>query len=291
MAAPTRTPAPLPRPDRGSARRSLVLAVGLVALLAVLAGCATFDVLTDLQGDLEEAGFGDVTTNIATTDASVLVVSADAPVDTTTEEGQDQAAQVVWEQLPRRFEVLRATIDGERREWTYAELEDELGPRPDDLDTSEDLGDDLNRTAISLVLGLTAAGVVGIGVVGLLVFFVVRANRRNAATRPRPHPQPWMPPPGGPGGQPSGAPVPPAGGWAPASAPPGPPTPTPPQPAGPSLEKTDPVPGPPSGQWPVPPPPPPAPAGRRPKDPDARRLGRRPRGPQPDQAHTPPGWG
>jgi len=320
--------APTPTPTRSApprARRILGLLLGGLALVAVLVGCSTFDALTDLQGDLEEEGFSDVTANIAPTDASAVVISASAPEETTPEEAQDRAADVVWQQFPRRFEVLRVTIDGEEEQWSYAQLREELGPRPDDLDTSKEIGEDLTRSATAVVLGATAAGVLLVGFIGLVVVLGVRARRRSSPALPRPHPQPWMPP-----SMPSATPSPPPGGWAPASAPPGPPgsaaapgPPAPPAPGGspeangstgvpdapPTASRptsapapggaptpTPPVPAPPSlAKGPAPeqgrPVPPAPPVGRRRRDPDARRLGRRPRGPVPDPAHTPPGWG
>lgn len=297
LAAPT--PA-LPRTRSGRARLAVVLAlVGLV----LLAGCSAVTALGDLQGELEAEGFRDVSANISSSSASVLVIEAKAPLGESATEAQDQAAEVVWTRFPRRFEALQVTIDGEGREWAYAELEEELGARPDDLDTSTEIGDELTRSTVYVLLGMLVAGVVAVALIGVVVFLVVRANRRRAATRPTPRPQPWMPT-----GVP-GAPMPPPGGWAPASAPPAPPSPdAPPTPdAPPSLAKpppTEPAAAPPSWEqpppvppappaWtpPTPPTPSPAPAAGRTRDPDARRLGRRPRGPVPDKAHTPPGWG
>ncbi len=206
--------------------------MALAAALALVAGCSAIDALSDLDGELASEGFGDVSTSVSPTNASHVLVSASAPRGSSVEEAQDQAAEVVWTRFPRRFEHLRVTIDGERRQWTYAELEDELGDRPASLDVSTEIGDEWTRMSVIAVLGLLAAAVVGLGIVGLIVFLAVRANRRKAPTR-RPL-QPWMPPghPAGPGGMqgpgPVGSPVgpvPPMGGWAPASAPPGPPRP------------------------------------------------------------------
>ncbi|QYG92026.1 hypothetical protein HC251_05965 [Iamia sp. SCSIO 61187] len=264
MAAPTHL-----RPPAATRRARALLLVVAVALVA-LAACSTISSLSGLIEDLQDEGFTDVSANVDTSDTSVLVVSAGAPGATDVEEAQDQAAEIVWTRFPRRFEGLRVSIDGERREWTYAELEEELGARPDGLDDTE-LQDDFNRLAVYVVVGALVAGVVGLVAVGLIVLVVVR-NRRKAAGPPT-RIQPWMPP-----GVPTG-PTPPPGGWAPAPSPPTAAT-------GPSLEKPPVATPPPSGaSWSEPATP--APDARS----DARRLGRRPRGPRPDAAHTPPGWG
>lgn len=261
MAAPTRPPT---HPSRGAAtRRARALLLALAVALVALAACSTISSLSGLIEDLRDEGFTDVTANVDTSDTSVLVVSADAPGATEVSEAQDQAAEVVWTRFPRRFEGLRVSIDGERREWTYAELEQELGARPDGLDDT-DLQGDVDRLAVYVLVGALGAGVVGLIAVGLIVAVVVR-NRRKVA--PPTRIQPWMPP-----GVPTG-PTPPPGGWTPAP---------------PAVAPPPPPPPPPGASWTEPATP--APDARTDARTDARRLGRRPRGPRPDAAHTPPGW-
>lgn len=253
--------------------------------LVVLGACSTIGSLSGLIEDLQDEGFTDVSANVDTSDTSVLVVSADPPGATDVEEAQDQAAEIVWTRFPRRFEGLRVSIDGDRQEWTYAELEEELGARPAGLDDA-DLQGDFDRLAVYVVVGALVTGGVGLAAVGLIVLVVVR-NRRKAP--PPTRIQPWMPP-----GVPTG-PTPPPRGWTPAPTPPAasPTSPRPPAPqttggpttGGPSREtRAVPTPPPAGASWSDPATP--APAART----DARRLGRRPRGPRPDAAHTPPGW-
>lgn len=273
MAAPTTTH------HRSAPARARFAALLVIAALAFLAGCSTIGSLAALIEDLRDEGFGDVSVTIDQRDTSVLVVSADAPGGTAVGDAQDKAADVVWTRFPRRFDGLRVTIDGERAEWTYEELEDELGPRPEGLEDG-DLGDDVNRVAVIGLIGVLVAGLVGIGIIVLVVVLVVRSSRRKAAAGPPT--QPWMPP----GVPTAGGPVPPPGGWAPASAPPGPP-----RPPGPSAP-----PGPPTWSGPVdpttprpwaPPPPTPPSLAKDPLPPASPGEATTPLGSDPDRPGTP----
>lgn len=276
------------------------------AVVVLLAGCGTFSTMTDLAGRLEDDGFRNVRVNFDQRNLGVLVVRADAPSGSSTEEGQEAAAKVVWDTFPRRVDAVRITIDGDGRGWTYAEMEEAFGERPDRLDRTA-LDDDLTRLAVTSVVGALAVGVVVLVLVGVTILLVARSRRRGRVVgQPV---QPWMPP--------DHRPVPPDGGWVPAGSAP---------PSGVSLAKqgedtgnadadtssgTGTSTGTSSGTGTTTPPtfaPPPVPsawtglddgaAGRSPeprergrrRDPDARRLGRRPPGRRPDAAHTPPGW-
>lgn len=268
----------LPSPPR---RRPVVVALAAaVAALVLLGGCATFELLDDMGQRLEAKGFRDVDVRVDERTLSDLVVVADAPRGTSAREGQAQAAEVVWDTFPRRFDILRTEIDGRDQRWTYPELEERFGDRPDRLDRRE-LEADWNRFVVVTALAVLVVGVVGLGGLGVVLVLVRRSSRRRTA--PTPPTRPWMPPGHGP--------VPPPGGWTPApgvslteedgapaqGAPaPAPPTPTPTPPASWTGD------GP---RWP------PLPTSPRRQRDEDRRLGRRPTGPRPDADHTPPGWG
>ncbi len=254
-----------------------------MALILVAGGCAIVDV-TNLASELEQEGFDDVTTTVEPD--SVLVVSARSPSGATTEEAQDQAAEIVWERFPRSFEGLRLTVDGETERLSYDDLEDELGPRDEDLDAGGDVVDDVTRSLVVVVVALVAGALALVLIVAVVAIVLTRRSRRRRAT-PTPV-GPWAPPvlsttdpARDPTTDPTKGPIPPPAGWgnpAPGAAPSPPPPPDTPRPV---------------PTW-TPAPPRPRPVDLR-KVPvetkaDRRRLGRRPRGPLPDAAHTPPGW-
>ncbi len=262
----------------------------LAAIVALAASCSTVRAFTDLDSALTDAGFTSTQVSVGGSDPVTLTVSADAPAGDSTEEAQDAAAQVVWESFPRRFEQARITIDGEERTVTPTELRERFGDRPAGLDEHGDLGDDVTRLSIGLIVGILVAGVVVVALIAVVAVVVVRRRRRAAGPRPGGPEVPWAPPPGL-GGTPA-APVPPTGGW-------GPPVGGTPQPPGggagpggssppPSTPPLAPPAEPPSAQPDVvPEAPDPTPESRA----DARRKGRRVPGPRPPASQIPPGWG
>lgn len=283
------------RPTSRSRRLAAAIAVGL-ALIVGVAGCGTIRAFTDLQGELDRAGFNDISVNVGNGgggDAVALVISVSVPDERTVETAQTEVARIAWTTFPRRFDELRLSVDGNDVIYSRAELEQRFGDRPGGLD-DEKLSDDINRIGIGGLIGLAVGGLLCLGIVGLVVFLLVR--RRPTPVPPGGPPAPWMPVPavdGPAGGQPPGDQSQPS--WGPP--PPGPPPPGPPSP-GPSAGDEPPPPGPtgpvtPDGPPPTPPssPTPPTPAAPRSTDPHARRIGRRPRGPVPPPGQTPPGWG
>jgi hypothetical protein len=260
-----------------------VLALLVAAVL--LAGCelATGTVRTATR--LQEAGIRNPNLQY---NGGVATLEYDAdpnPLEARAE--QDRAAAVIWGNLPFRIDRITITSDGgafpSRRDYPRALLEQELGPRPANLDRSVS---DIARRATLIAVAVALVLLVLIVVVILLV---VRAVRR----RPTPQPagawapggptQPWgQPPPGQPWGQPPptqpppGGPPPPGQPWG--QPPPPPPTAPPQQPAPPP-----PAPAPPTDDWPSGAPRPEAP----PRGPgDTQRL--EPGPPPEDRGPTPP---
>ena len=275
------------QPAASSARRrARALGAGaLVAavVLALLAGCGTVRAFTDLDGALRDAGFTSTRVNVAGSDPVALTVRADAPAGDSTEEGQDAAAELVWTTFPRRFDEARITIDGQSRTVTPAQLQERFGDRPAGLD-DQTLGDDFDRIGIGIVLGVLVAGVLAVGIAGLVALVVVRRRRRR---RPPPlvggPPAPWAP---------TAGPVPPPGGWGPPQAPPVTPSPpTAPSPTAPPAPPPSAPDDPTSPAAATPPPWTPAPLSHREARADARRRGRPVRGPRPPSTQLPPGWG
>jgi hypothetical protein len=267
--------------------------------MAAIVGCSTIEAFTDLTGALRAEGFSDVEATVGGDGSPVvLVVTADAPSGSSTDEALDEATEIVWTTFPRRFDVLQLTVDGEGRRLDYAEIEEDLGARPARLDET-DLTDEVTRLSLGLVVGLVAGVLLVALVVGIVLLVATRRRRRRGVIGGPPPTglTAWAPPVGAPGGPPPawGPPTGPPAAWAP------PPHASPP-------ESTSPPPGPIEGGPPTgPPPPPPAPpAPTPPATPaalpltaeeradakrEARRIGRRPRGPRPPATQVPPGWG
>jgi hypothetical protein len=219
----------------------------LAAAAVLLAGCdlATGTVRTATQ--LQQAGIRNANLNY---NDGVATVDYDASPDPAqARQEQDEAARIIWRNLPFRVERIIVTANGgvpPSRDYPRAALEQELGPRPAKLDQSvQDIA--RRATLIAVVVSL-----VFLVLIVLVIVLVVRAMRKRPAPQPAgpwtgPH-QPWGPP----GQQPPG--------WGPPpQQPPGWGQPPPPQqPWG-----APPGPGQPGSQQPPPPPPAP-PEGERP---------------------------
>ncbi|HYI60414.1 MAG TPA: hypothetical protein VEW93_01265 [Acidimicrobiales bacterium] len=197
---PPEPPAPRPgrRPPSRPGARPVVLLVALG--LVLLGACSTIRVFTDFGAVLRDAGFGDVTVTIDSRGPSTLVVTASAPGGDTLTEAHDLAAELAWQRFPRRFEELRVTLDGERREHTRAQLEEAYGPRPAGLDET-DLGDEVTRFGVTALVSVMVVGLVVMAGVAVAVVLVIRARRRRRPAqgdRPVDPPPPWPPPGPGP---------------------------------------------------------------------------------------------
>jgi hypothetical protein len=188
---------PAPRHRAPIRRRALAMLVAAAAFL--LAGCELATGTIRTATELEQAGVSNPNLNYDGGTATLDYDPDPAPLAARAE--QDRAAQIIWENLPFRIERIVVRPDGglvPSREYSRAELEQALGPRPADLDRSvEDIA--RRATLIAAVVALVV-----LALIVLVIVLVVRAVRR------RPAPQPAGPWPQGPGGpHPWGQPVPP----------------------------------------------------------------------------------
>ena len=185
---------------RGVARwRVLVVAAAAVALLA---GCDLATGTVRTATELEEAGIRNPNLQY---DGGTATLEFDAdpnPLEARAE--QDQAAAIIWRNLPFRIDEIVVTDDGggfPSREYPRALLEQQLGPRPEGLDRS------VEDTARRAILVAVVVALVVLALVIVVIVLVVRAVRR----RPTPQPAgPWAQP-GAP--QPWGQPAPAQPGW------------------------------------------------------------------------------
>jgi hypothetical protein len=241
-----------PAPPRRRVTRWRVLV--LLAAAVLLAGCelATGTVRTASQ--LQDAGIRNPNLQY---DNGVATLRYDAdpnPLDARAE--QDRAAAIIWRNLPFRIDRITVIADGafpNRRDYPRALLEQELGPRPANLDRS--VADIARRATLIAV----AVALVLMVLVVVVIVLVMRAVRRRPSPQPAgawPQggtPQPWgqpgwgppppgqQPPPGQPpwgqqpwGGQAPPPPQPQPWGQPPPQPPPSPPPQPPPAQPGPA---------------------------------------------------------
>jgi hypothetical protein len=235
-------PAPAPRHRAVTRWRALVL----LAAAVLLAGCELATGTVRTVSELQEAGIRNPNLNYDGGTATLQYDADPNPLEARVE--QDRAAEIIWRNLPFRIEHITVIADGgdfpNRAEYTRAELEQALGPRPAGLDRS---AEDIARRAALIAAGVALVLLV---LIILVIVLVVRAVRR------RPAPQPA-------GGWPQGGAPQPWGqqGWGQPAGPPAQPPPAWNQPAPPAQPGTGPPPGP---GWAQPPPaaPPPAPPGQ-----------------------------
>jgi hypothetical protein len=181
-------PAPCHRPV--TRWRALVL---LVTAAALLAGCELATGTVQTASELQEAGIRNPNLNY---DGGTATLEYDAdpnPLEARAE--QDRAAAIIWRNLPFRIEQITVTSDGgafpSERSYSREELQQELGPRPADLDRSVE---DIARQA-TLIAGVVA--LVLLLLIILVIVLVVRAVRRRPAPQPAGAwaqggaPQPW----------------------------------------------------------------------------------------------------
>jgi hypothetical protein len=255
--------------------RMLVL---VAVAAAMLAGCDLATGTVRTATELQRAGIDNPNLNYDGGTATLHYDADPNALDARAE--QDRAAAIIWRNLPFRIERIVITSDSgafpTEREYTRDQLEQELGPRPANLDRS--VGDIARRATV-------IAGVVALVVLVLIVLvivLVVRAVRRRPPAQPAPA-WPQGPPgsqswgqQGPPGQQPWGGQPgygqPPAPAWPEPQAPQQPPAPAWPEPQAPQQPQ-------------APAPPPSAPPPRGPGD--TQRL--EPEPPPDDQrGPTPP---
>jgi hypothetical protein len=235
---------PAPRHRALTRWRTLVL---VAVAAAVLTGCDLATGTVRTATELQKAGIDNPNLNY---DGGTATLDYDAdPNPLEARDEQDRAAGIIWRNLPFRIDRITITSDGgafpTRREYPRELLEQQLGPRPANLDRSVE---DIARRA-TLIAGVV--GFVVLVLIVLVIVLVVRAVRRRPLAQPTPGwpqgpagPQPWgqpgqqgwgepAPPPGQQpwGGQP-GYGQPPSPAWPQPPAPPQPPPAPAPQPPG-----------------------------------------------------------
>ncbi len=183
--------------SRPTARLAAVLPLMVAALL--LAGCAQVAGTARTIKALEDMGIRQTSLNVQSTNGTTTVRLHYRSEQQDVRAYRDEVRsveEVVWKQLPVRFDLLDIQADAPRlggvepvvtERVTRAELQDRFGPRPAGMDR------DATR---SILLGLGVFGLAVLLVVGLVVLVIVRLVRRGRS-RPDPGTPGWgSPPPG-----------------------------------------------------------------------------------------------
>jgi hypothetical protein len=167
---------PAPRPRPVTRWRALVL---LATAAALLAGCDLATGTVRTATELQEAGIRNPDLQY---DGGTATLNYDAdPNPLKVRQEQDEAARIIWENLPFQVERIIVTPSGSvfpSRDYSRAELEQALGPRPADLDRSVE---DIARRATLIAVVVALAVLV---LVILIILLVVRAVRRRPAPQP-----------------------------------------------------------------------------------------------------------
>jgi hypothetical protein len=163
------------RRHRTVTRRRALLLLAVAAVL--LAGCDLATGTVRTATELQKAGIDNPHLDYDRSGTATLDYDADPnPLEARAE--QDRAAAIIWDNLPFRIDRITVNAKGGvfpgRREYPRALLEQQLGPRPANLDRSVS---DIARRA-SLIAVLVALVVLALIVVVVVV--VVRAVRRPA---------------------------------------------------------------------------------------------------------------
>jgi hypothetical protein len=184
-----------------------IAVLALVALL--LAGCGVLNAALDMSGRLGRDGFQDSSVQLNTRNGrDVVEVEFSGHRTLRGEAAIDRAAEIVWDELPLRFDEI--VVTGGRDSFSYERrsLEAALGLRNPELDRrsiGQEIGGGFATVGIIVLAGVVV-------VVGLIIWLVVWLVRRDGR-RPPPGPFPQGPFP----------PAPPPARYPPGPYPPGPP--------------------------------------------------------------------
>lgn len=204
------------------------MALSVVAAAVLLAGCSLISGILHTNNALRDAGFSDPSVNLHSSNGYAVVdvtTDSSSSASAATPQGQ-QVAQIVWDNLPGRFDALHVTVRGVGSDtYSHARLVSLFGPRPGNLD-QQTISQEITSAGGSVAIGLLVGVLIVVALI-LVVVFAVRRKRRQQrqsynqlvmATLP-PHAWGYASPTYGAAGYEAGAP--PVAGWPPPGAPPG----------------------------------------------------------------------
>ena len=190
-------------------RRVAASAACLLVLALAVAGCAALGAALGTSLALQNAGYQNVTVNVATgtglpANGSVTVYYSSGPAGNDQRDAQ-RAEKVVWDNFPGRFGVLEivkvsggcagpvcATKSDEVASALYAQLAVAFGPRPPGLDKAS--GGGVSGLSVLVIVFGVGSGVVAIAAAAIILTFLLMGKRSRPPSPPGPPPwQPWPP--------------------------------------------------------------------------------------------------
>jgi hypothetical protein len=152
--------------------------VALVLCTVALAACGRAQGVADTRRALEQAGYHDV--DIALRSGGGIGVARVTAGAGGSPPPADQAAEIAWSTLPVHFDQLVVAVGDVTTPFSYQDLERRFGPRDPSLDGKQ-VDDEVVRSGLKLMLLLTGAAMLSVGVVVALGLSAVRAAKRARA--------------------------------------------------------------------------------------------------------------
>lgn len=174
--------------------RRAVLAACLLLLLGV-AGCGSSDVANELATRLQYEGYHNLSVKLVGNQPAgdLVVVRARGNVALSDEEAIESLQNVIWNSLPRRFDLLDIWVGSVQRQATYQQLSQRFGPRDRSLDENR-----IGTEASTVVIAVSVATGTFLLLIAAVAFTLYRRRRweeREQAQRLALNPAPTYTPP------------------------------------------------------------------------------------------------
>lgn len=165
---------------------------GVLVCLLTLAGCGALAKLTELQSDLDAAGYSATNINHNSVNGhDTLTIVATMPDGVPTDEDADKIAEIVWTTYPAEFDELAIMINGNAlMDASADDLAARFGERPANLG-AESGGSSSGPNVLLIVVVV----VVALLIAGLVVLVWWRGRRPPPPVAPPAYPYPYQPPP------------------------------------------------------------------------------------------------
>lgn len=135
---------------------------GMLICVLALVGCSSLVALSELQSDLQSAGYESQNINHNVMNGhSTLLINAAMPHGVPSEDDANQIAEIVWTTYPAEVDELVITINGQQlMDASAADLKERFGERPASLKAPDGGGTNVLLIVVILVVAALFAGLV-----------------------------------------------------------------------------------------------------------------------------------